>query len=336
MKKILYIGNKLSKHGNTATGIETLGPLLEREGFEIRYASSVKNKVLRLLDMMMTTLRYARWSDYVLIDTYSTSNFWYAFVVSQCCRLMRVSYLPILRGGDLPARLKRNPQLCRTIFKNALVNVAPSGYLQKAFTDSGFDNIVYIPNTIEVNNYTYKKREDVLPKLLWVRSFSPIYNPEMALDVYEKLKTQYPETALCMVGPDKNGCLENIQKIARVRNLDVQFTGKLAKKDWAALSGSFDIFINTTHFDNMPVSVIEAMALGLPVVSTNVGGIPFLLEHNQTALLVNDGDTDAMVEAIKRLMSQQELVGKLAENAALLVANFDFNKVKNKWLDILK
>ena len=82
MKNLLYIGNKLSSQGITATTIETLGPLLESAGFNVRYASEKKNKLLRLLDMMVQTIRYKSETDCVIIDTYSTYNFWYAFAVS--------------------------------------------------------------------------------------------------------------------------------------------------------------------------------------------------------------------------------------------------------------
>ncbi|SCY40178.1 glycosyltransferase family 4 protein [Flavobacterium caeni] len=334
MKRILYIGNKLTNHGYTATNIETLGPLLANEGIAVRYASSVKSKPLRLLDMIVKTLRHGFWSHYILIDTYSTSNFWYAFAVSQLARMMRRKYIPILHGGELPRRLERNPKLCRAIFGHAHINVAPSRYLETAFSAAGF-NVVHIPNTIETKNYTFQKRRQVAPSLFWVRSFSPIYNPEMALAVFAKLRTTYPEAALCMVGPDKEGHLEKVKRSAKNQGLPVQFTGRLSKSEWTKLSASFDVFINTTHFDNMPVSVIEAMALGMPIVSTNVGGIPFLLEHEQTALLVGDADTDAMVNAIKRLLSEPDLVARLTQNAAVVASGFDFEQVKHQWAEVL-
>ena len=77
---LLYIGNKLSKHGYTVTSIETLGVLLEKEGYHLYYASSKKNKVIRLLDMIYATIKYRNRVDYVLIDTYSTKNFWKSIV----------------------------------------------------------------------------------------------------------------------------------------------------------------------------------------------------------------------------------------------------------------
>ncbi len=336
MKKILYVGNKLSAHGFTATSIETLGPLLAREGFVMRYTSEVKNKPLRLLDMLFQTLRYGRRSDYVLIDTYSTSNFWYAFAVSQLCRVLGVRYVPILRGGELPSRLRRSPRTSRMIFKNAYANVAPSQYLFHAFADAGFSRLVHIPNSIETAKYPFRERSSVGPKLLWVRSFAAIYNPEMALTVFAAMRQLYPDARLCMVGPDKNGYLGQIKQSAQRQGLSVTFTGKLSKPEWTALAASYDLFINTTHFDNMPVSVIEAMALGLPVVSTNVGGIPFLLEHGRTALLVDDDDAAAMVGALQRLIAEPGLASGLAQNAARLVAGFDFDRIKQQWVRLLE
>ena len=206
-KNLLYIGNKLSEHGLTVTSIETLGILLENEGYNLLYASTKKNKTVRLVDMLLTTLKNRKHIDYVLIDTYSTYNFWYAFLVSQLCRILKLKYIPKLHGGDLPHRLIKNPKLCRMIFKNAYRNVAPSAYLLDAFKNRDFAELIYIPNTIELHKYPFKLRPDTFPKLLWVRSFTSIYNPEMALKVFYELQKDFPDCELCMVGPDKDGTL---------------------------------------------------------------------------------------------------------------------------------
>jgi len=334
--KLLYIGNKLSQHGMTVTSIETLGILLHNEGFQLLYASSKKNKTLRLFEMLYKTFQYRHQVDYVLIDTYSTRNFWYAFFVSQLCRVLNIKYIPKLHGGDLPNRISRSPKLSAMIFKHSFINIAPSAYLLKAFTGKGYSDILYIPNTIELTNYTFKKREQLEPKLLWVRSFTTIYNPAMAVKVLQELKKDYPNASLCMVGPDKDGTLDKIKEMVSNLDLNVTFTGKLSKKDWIDLSENYDIFINTTHFDNTPVSVIEAMALGLPIVSTNVGGITYLLTDKETALLVEDNDVAGMVRAIKEILTNKELKDHMVMNAINLVQDFDWEKVKTKWNDILK
>lgn len=333
---LLYIGNKLSIHGNTATSIETLGSFLEQEGYHLSYASSQKNKFFRLLDMMYTTFAKGRKVDYVLIDTYSTQNFWFAFIISQICRLLKVKYITKLHGGDLPNRLKKSPFFCNLLFNNAYKITAPSAYLLNAFSERYSANLMYIPNTIEIENYHFEHRTFDCPKLLWVRSFSSIYNPKMAIKVLAALKKEYPDTILYMVGPDKENLIEDCRLFAQELNVEVHFTGKLEKEEWLKLAKDFNFFINTTHFDNTPVSVIEAMALGLPVISTNVGGIPFLLNDKHTAMLVPDSDAEAMSLAIKNILTDDALRLNIIKNARLMVENFDWQMVKHQWFDILK
>lgn len=334
--KILYIGNKLSKNGNTVTSIETLGLLLEKEGCKLYYASSHENKVLRLSEMLFKTFQYRDKVDFVFIDTYSTLNFWYAFLVSQLCRVLKLKYITKLHGGNLPHRLLNSPKLSKMIFKNAYKNIAPSGYLLEAFKNRGYAEILFIPNTIEIENYQFKLRQDSEPKILWVRSLSTIYNPEMAIKVFYEIKKEFPKATLCMVGPDLDNMLPKLKKMADDLNLEVTFTGKMKKSEWISHAENYTVFINTTHFDNTPVSVMEAMALGLPVVSTNVGGIPYLLEDHKTALLVEDDDVMAMVEGIKKLTIDVALKDEIVHNALKLVQQFDWKVVKNRWYEILK
>jgi L-malate glycosyltransferase len=334
MKNLLYIGNKLSGKGLTTTVIETLSAQLTGEGYTITSVSAFRNPFFRMLDMLFGVVKHRKTS-YVLIDTYSTSGFWFAFAVSQLCRLLNKKYIPILHGGNLPVRLKNNPKLCSMLFSNAYRNVAPSYYLLDAFEKVGFSNLVFIPNTLEIDNYPYLERAEFKPKLLWVRSFSKIYNPKMAIDVLFELKKNHPNASLCMVGPEKDGSKEVCQKYALEKNCDVLFTGKLSKDEWVALSEEYDVFINTTHLDNTPVSVMEAMTLGLPVVTTNVGGIPYLLEDGVTGLLVNDNDAEGMVKAIQRLLSDSDLTQCIVRNARKKAESWDWNVVKKQWKILL-
>jgi glycosyltransferase involved in cell wall biosynthesis len=138
-----------------------------------------------------------------------------------------------------------------------------------------------------------------------------------------------------MIGPDKDGSLAVTQHLAQQLGLEVNFPGKMSKEAWRALSVSYDIFINTTHFDNVPISVIEAMALGLPVVSTDVGGIPFLLEDHKTALLVQDNDVQEMAQAIFNLVESAQLSQQLSAAARLEAQNYSWSNVKVLWEQLL-
>lgn len=336
MKKLLYIGNHLSNKGKTETTIETLSQSLRLEGYRVFAFSNKTNKLVRLFDMLFAILKYSKKVDYVLIDTYSTSNFYYAFLTSQICRLLKLKYIPILHGGNLPHRLKNNPKLSQAIFKNAYKNVAPSLYIKSHFKDFGYHNLMHIANSIELKNYPFKQREFKTLKLLWVRSFSEIYNPLLAVKILKSLKDNGLNASLCMVGPEGDGSLEKTKGYAKALGVDVTFTGKLLKEEWIDVSKDYNIFLNTTNFDNMPVSVMEAMALGLPIISTNVGGLPFLIENEHDGILVNPNDVSGFVEAIREIITSPEKAIMLTQNARRKVEAFDWDNIKLRWISLLK
>jgi glycosyltransferase involved in cell wall biosynthesis len=333
-KNILYIGNKLSTQARSVTSIETLGKLLASENLNLKFVSSKRNQISRLFDMCFTLVKLNKWANYVLIDTYSTSAFWYAYFSGLLCRFFKIPYVPILRGGNLPNRLKNSPKLCSQLFSNAYVNIAPSDYLLEAFKEKGYINVQHIPNTIEIEKYVFQHIKKANPKLLYVRSFAYIYNPILALRVVKELQIDFPEIELSMIGPFKDKSIEDCKAYAEKHNLPVKFTGKMQKEEWIEYAKDFDIFINTTNVDNTPVSVIEAMALGLPVVSTNVGGLPYLLKEDE-AILVPPNDVQAMKKAIQKLIESPTLVEKLSLNGRKKAGSFDWNIVKYKWLEVL-
>jgi glycosyltransferase involved in cell wall biosynthesis len=334
-KSLLYIGNKLSAKGVTVTSIETLGTFLKNEGYTVYTASSKKNKILRLADMLLAVIRYSRKVGIVLIDTYSTQNFYFAVAVANVCRMIRIPYIPILRGGDLPARLKKSKRHSFKLFGGAKTNVAPSRYLLQEFKTEGYTNLTYIPNTIQLENYPFLLRKAIRTRILWVRSFAGIYNPELALEILELLIAEGIDAEMCMVGPEKDGSLARCKQIAETKRLPVSFPGKLSKPQWIELSSDYDIFINTTNFDNTPVSVIEAMALGLPVISTRVGGVPYLIEDGVDGILVPANNASAFVTQIKRFIHDPDTASGISEKARKKVTAFDWEKVKGMWFQIL-
>ncbi|WP_272023330.1 glycosyltransferase family 4 protein [Olleya namhaensis] len=332
MTNLIYIGNKLTNTGKTATTIDTLGKGLEDAGFKVSYASSYTNIVFRFIDMLWTVFKHRKATDYVLIDTYSTLNFYYAYGVSQLCRMLKLKYIPILHGGNLSNRLKNNPKLSASIFNNAYVNSAPSNFLKIQFKNHGYTNVKVIPNSIAIQQYPFKQRTIDHVCLLWVRSFSELYNPKLAVSILHALKLKGVDATLCMIGPDNDGSLNTTQAYAKSLGVSVDFPGKLSKADWIARAKDYNVFINTTNFDNTPVSIIEAMALGLPIVSTNVGGIPFLIENNQDGLLVNPNNTEAFVEAILQYKNNALLSQSVVKQARLKAETFDWEQVRQQWL----
>lgn len=334
---ILYIGNNIESKTNNVTTLQLLTKLLKQENYEVLVKSSKSNQIFRLLDMLVSVLKYRKKISYILIDTYSTRNFYYAFFTSQLARVLNLNYIPILHGGNLPNRLVNSPTMSKMLFKHSYRNVAPSNYLKAAFKKYNYDS-VFIPNVLEIEHYKFKKRQNFEPKLLYIRAFQQLYNPKMAIYVLAELLKEFPAAKLCMVGPDKDGTLNECKALVKTLGINeaVTFTGILTKDQWHELSEDYDIFINTTTIDNTPVSVMEAMALGLIVVSTNVGGMPYLIKSGGDGFLVELNNVDQMTLVIKELLADKVTAQQMVLNARKKVESFGWSSVKQHWIDVLK
>ena len=215
---IIYIGNDLASKTNYNTSMNNLSNHLSISGLSVFRGSSKSNKVIRLFDMLRMVFVYRKKVSFVLIDTFSTSNFYYALLTSQLARLLKLKYIPILRGGNLPMRLVNNKTICNLIFNHSHVNVAPSNYLKTEFELYGYSTM-FIPNILEIEKYKFKNRNSFQPKLLWVRAFDKIYNPTLAIKVLKLLKQQYTDSELTMVGPFKDDTIEKVTKLIDTLNL---------------------------------------------------------------------------------------------------------------------
>jgi glycosyltransferase involved in cell wall biosynthesis len=331
----LYIGNKLSATGSTPTSIETLGPKLEEEGYALYYAGSKKNQLSRLIEMFWGILKN-RDADVILIDTYSTLAFYFAWMSGALSAFLKTKYIPILHGGALPERFSGSSRLCRQLFGHSYTNVAVSPYLQQSLQQHGYANVL-IPNSIDIEQYTYKERNVFAPKLLWVRAFHKTYDPQMAVSALKLLSGQYPDATLTMVGPEKDGSMHQCKQLAADLGIQdkIRFPGKLEKADWHTLAASHDIFINTSRFDNMPVSIVEAMALGLPVVTTNVGGLSYLIENGFDGILIRQNDEASMVDAINDVICNSQATTQMTKQARKKAESLDWQIVRLEWRKLL-
>ncbi len=330
--RIIYLGNMNCGYPTT---IDTLTPMLKTL-VPVKAVSPFRNKFLRLLHMIRSVIR-ARSADVVLIDTYSTMAFYYAWLCSRICKWKGVRYIPYLHGGNLPERVDNNGRWLNRYFTQAAIIISPSGYPKDSLEQRGYGPVRFIYNFIHLRNYSFKIRNNARPRILWVRSFHELYNPAMAIRLLATVQEKYNDAELCMVGPDKDGSTETCKTLARQLNVNdrVTFKGRLTKAEWCSLSAGYDIFINTTNFDNMPVSVIEAMALGMVVVSTNAGGLPYLLQHEKNSLMVEKNDHLAMAAMITRLVEDAALTSRLSHAARERAEEFDWEQVKNSWLELI-
>jgi glycosyltransferase involved in cell wall biosynthesis len=193
-------------------------------------------------------------------------------------------------------------------------------------------------NAIDLDGYTFRLREAFKPHLVWLRAFHEIYNPQLAPRVVALLAAEFPGVSLVMVGRDKgDGSLQATRELAAHLGVAgrISFPGGVSKTDVPDWLNRGEIFLNTTNVDNTPVSVLEAMACGLPVVSTNVGGIPYLLKTEEDALLVPANDPAAMAAAIGRVLREPALARRLSRNARATAEQRSWSLVLPRWKELI-
>ena len=94
-----------------------------------------------------------------------------------------------------------------------------------------------------------------------------------------------------------------------------------------------DIVLNPVRADNAPNSVLEALASGVPVVSTRVGGVPFLVQHERSAILTDPDSPAALAEGMRTILSDAELRRRLVDEGLALAAACSWPRVRNLWLE---
>ncbi len=335
-RSVLLVGNFLSGQIGNHCVCEDLAKNLEAAGLGVITTSKYMARLPRVFDMVSTILRRRRDYSVANVDVYSGAAFGWAEACSWALRISRRPYVLTLHGGNLPVFGKRWPKRMRRLLQGAQVVTTPSSYLMEQMRPYRSD-IQLIPNPLNLDNYPYRLRRTVSPKLVWVRSFHQIYNAPLAARIVAELKTEFPDVQLTMVGPDKgDGSLQETQRVAN--ELDVadriEFVGGVPKDQIPHYLNRGDIFLNTTNTDNTPVSVLEAMACGLCVVSTDVGGIPYLVTDNTNGLLVKPDDSVGMSDAVRRVLCESDLAGTLSANAKLHASQFDWQAILPKWVEL--
>jgi glycosyltransferase involved in cell wall biosynthesis len=231
------------------------------------------------------------------------------------------------RGGEAEAFLARSMRWVGFTMRQASLLIVPSGFLKAVFDRFGMPATV-VPNIVDLevfNNPTPHRL--ARRRLLIARNLEPIYDNETAIRAFAIVRLEHPDATLTVAG--SGPLAQSLAGLAESLGLAaaITFTGRLDRDAMAQAYREADIAVNPSLVDNMPNSILEALASGVPVVSTDVGGVPFIVAHERTALLVPPKSPEAMAEALLRLMHDSFLAERLIENGLEEVKKYTWAQV---------
>jgi L-malate glycosyltransferase len=237
------------------------------------------------------------------------------------------------RSGECRDHLSRS-YIARQVLKGTDRLVVPSGHLVDVLGEFGLSAHA-IPNIVDVSQFSFRVRRPLRPHLVCTRGFHPYYCVDVVVRAFAEVQKTFPDARLDLVG---GGPLEgDIRNLVREMKLTgVDFKGVAARSEIGRFYNEADIFINASRLDNMPVSILEAFASGMPVVSTEPEGMRYVVEPGRTGLLSAPGDAAALAQNVIRLLQDSELAGRLVLNARQEVQRYSWPVVRGQWLDIYR
>jgi glycosyltransferase involved in cell wall biosynthesis len=333
--KILFVGTFQSGRHQTKDVAESIALHLQQDGLQTDLTSYKANKILRLLDILIRILFYP--GQFIHINTFSDQAFMMAEWGSKLAAWRGKSILLTLHGGKLNEFEQSNPKRVKKVFSRATQLLTPSLFLQKYFTQKGY-HLQYIPNPLSLDKFPFKSGREIGSeyKLLWVRAFGEIYQPDLAVRTLYEVKKSWPNATLTMIGPDK-GLMNETKELANQLNLqnDIYFPGPIPNEKLAQIYQSHHCYINTPKYESFGVALMEAASCGIPIVSVSVGEIPYLWKHDVSMRIVSEHNPERMAAQILLLAQNQDLAARQALRAKEVAEQFEWERIKPYWHKVL-
>lgn len=293
----------------------------------IKYVRTVTTSNLYWLKLLTTIPAFD------VIHIFSASYFSFLLAPAPAMIVARLFGKKIVlnyHSGEAEDHLQRWPRTSIPLLKTADEIVVPSPYLVRVFARFGLPAKA-IFNVIDFDQLTFRERGTLRPAFLSNRNFEAHYGVDVVLRAFAIIQQSIPDASLKVVG---NGpCRESLHQLAAELKLhNVEFTGMITRARMAELYNEADCFLNGSRIDNQPLSILESFASGLPVVTTNAGGIPDMVTHGVTGLLVEMDDHEALARSAIDLIEHPEFAGRIVKEARKECERYTWEAVRREWL----
>jgi glycosyltransferase involved in cell wall biosynthesis len=333
MTKVIFIGSFLSLEDGSLSYAESLEIQLRNSGVDCILKSRASNKLLRLCEIVISLVFFR--GDVVHIDVFSDKAFIITEIASLIGSCRRKRIILTLRGGKLIEFYEGNESRVKGAFKRASILQSPSQFLTKQFYDKGF-KIKYLPNAVDMTKFKYERSFVNKHSILWVRAFTDIYNPCIAVESLYLVLKKYPDATLTMIGPDKGLLLETERLIKKLDiSRSVRILGPIPNQDLNEYYQNHEVYINTTSYESFGLAVLEAAACGVPVVSNKVGEIPYIWTDAENILLTEHLSPMSFALKIMELFDNPELAINISIAARRRAEEYDWDKIRPSWIELL-
>jgi len=230
------------------------------------------------------------------------------------------------RGGQADDFFRWSAPVLKPFFRMAHVVTAPSDFLVEVIGRRIGVSVQIVPNIVNFSRFPYRERKPLGPKMVVTRHLLKLYDVESVIRAFREVQGRYPDASLDIVGTgDRESHLRGL--VAEWNLQNVRFVGYVPQADLPAVYERSDILLNASRADNFPGSLVEAAAAGLVVISTGVGGIPYIFENEKSALLVPPGDWAGLAAGVLRVLEHPELATRLAHEALRQCRQYDWKNV---------
>jgi glycosyltransferase involved in cell wall biosynthesis len=292
--------------------------------------------VCRLLQYLPALWRVAGQVD--LMHVMSNSGWsWHLFTVPAVwvARLRGVPVVINYRGGAAEAFLARAAGAVRLTLARSAGLVVPSGFLVDVFARHRMAAEV-VPNIVDLACFKPAPALSAAPRVLVARNLEAIYDIATAVRAFAVVRARLPDASLVLAGSGpEEPALRSLVQALGLQDC-VHFAGRLSRAQVADELRRCRVALNPSQVDNMPNAVIEALASGVPVVSTRVGGVPYMVEDGKTALLVPVGDAPAMAQALLRVLEDAALAEQLRAAGQQRAAQWSWASAGPAWAGVYK
>ncbi|MFW5804270.1 MAG: glycosyltransferase family 4 protein [bacterium] len=352
MKKILMVGPLPPPNGGMEIYTELILQSKLNEKYKFISLNTSKNKGInsfKILKYIFFIYNCIKIFSYCLIfrpdishyHVSSNYGFWRPMIFAKISKLFGTKNIFHMHSGGFPkfykSQKKKNKIKIKKTLKNIDLIIVPTkfwkSYYRKLVKNK---KINVLPNSIDlkiISKHITKNKKNKLIQILYVGKINKTKGIYQLLNAFKKINN----AKLAVMGSFQNN-EKDIKKKCEEYKIEkkIKFIGTIYDDKRFDFFNESDIFIIPSYFECMPIVILEAMAFGLPIIATDVGGIPDIVKNKKNALLIKPKSSKMIYNSLTKLINDSKLRKILSKNNIKEIKKYDINNLIFKFDNLYK